>query len=206
MTKLNILSWSVRYVNWIRILLLFLKPLNFTIEVPLLLTSKRHLVCSLPVLKGLQAFFYWDFRGKISTDMTRFCLDLTYFGFSKNAFSQRYIHNSTTLSQNNWNVSFPLRKIRQLSVMSTNFGIPTNSPNFALFCFIEGIPIIFKFQQVKFLQIEGRFVRTPHKQLKWKSRIFSKWQNASNCNEIWFVLMALDLRCDQLKSSHFNQT
>ena len=37
-------------------------------------------------VKGLLVFFYWDFRVKISAEMTRFCLDLTYFGFSKMRF------------------------------------------------------------------------------------------------------------------------
>ena len=59
-----------------------------------------------------------------------------------------------------------LRKIRQLSVMPPNFGNPTKSTKFALLCFIEGISMILKIQPVKFLQLEGPFVRTPHKQLK----------------------------------------
>ena len=73
--------------------------------------------------------------------------------------------------------------------MPTNFGKPTKYPNFALFCFIECLSIIFKLQQVKFLQIEGWFVRTPHKQLKWKSRIFSFWR--TKC----FKLQSCDLIC-----------
>ena len=91
--------------------------------------------------------------------------------------------------KNNWIVSFPLRTIRQLSVMPTNFGNPTKSPKCALFCFIEGISIILKIQQVKFLQIEGRFVRTPHEQFKWKSIFFNFWM--PKC----FKLQSWDLIC-----------
>ena len=103
-------------------------------------------------------------------------------------FSQRYINNSTTPSKNNWNVSFLLRKIRQISVMPPNFGKQTKSPKCALFCFIEGISIILKIQQLKFLQIEGRFVRTPHKQLKWNLRISWFWMTKCFKSQSWDLI------------------
>ena len=50
--------------------------------------------------------------------------------------------------------------------MSPKFGKRTKTQIIAGFRFIEGISINLELQQVKLIQIEGRFARTPHEQLK----------------------------------------
>ena len=63
--------------------------------------------------------------------------------------------------------------------MPPNCGKLTNYQTASLFCFMEGISMIVKFQQVKFLQIEGDLLHNPKKQLKRNSRNSSFW--ATKC-------------------------
>ena len=85
--------------------------------------------------------------------------------------------------------------------MPPNFGKATKRHIIALFHFIEGISIILKLRQLKLLQIEGWFARTPLEQFSLNSRIsvFER-QNSSNWRSvIGNIFLVLDFTFDQLK-------
>ena len=85
--------------------------------------------------------------------------------------------------------------------MPPNFGKATKRHIIALFHFIEGISIILKLRQLKLLQIEGWFARTPLEQFSLNSRIsVFELQNSSNWRSvIWNIFLVLDITFDQLK-------
>ena len=116
-------------------------------------------------------------------------------------FYQRYLNHFEEPPLNNWNDSFPLRKLLEILEMPPNFGNATKRHVNALFRFIEGISIILKLWQVKLVQIEGWFARTPLKQFSWNSRIsVFELQNSSNWRSvIWNDFFVLDITIVQLK-------
>ena len=85
--------------------------------------------------------------------------------------------------------------------MAPNFGNATKRHTIVLFHFIEGISIILKLRQVKFLQIEGWFVRTPHEQFSWNSRISVFWTSKffKLKHRDLNIFLALDIKFNQLK-------
>jgi hypothetical protein len=102
---------------------------------------------SLLPVKGLCSKVYWDFGSKCQRIWHVFFLSKNDKSWSfQNTFSQRYINNSEEPPKNSWSVSFPLRKILEISLMPRNLGKSMKSQTNALFCFIEGIPTIMKFR------------------------------------------------------------
>ena len=99
----------------------------------------------------------------------------------ENAFSQRYINNFEEPPYQQLKGLSSLRNFWEISAMPPNSGKPTKMRISALICFIEGISMILRIQQVKLLQFEVEFARTPHEELKWNSKfsLFER-QNAAN--------------------------
>ena len=93
--------------------------------------------------------------------MTRFFLQLTKCEFCKIHFLSGISIILKNPPLNIWGVSVTLRKIEENLAMPPKIGKRTKTQIIALFGFIEGISIILKLQQVKLLQNEVRFARTP---------------------------------------------
>ena len=128
---------------------------------------------------------------KISAELTHFLRNLTKCGFCKIRFLGGISIILKNPPLNIWSVSVPLRKIEGNLAMPHKIGKRTKTQLIAWFRFIEGISINLELQQVKLLQIEGRFARTPPWTIEVKFKVFhcSKQQNSTNSSEVSEIVL-----------------